>query len=349
MLEKEATDMHLTLGSPVVYRINGEIVRAKTKMLAADEIEECCFSLLNEEQVRDFQNNKELDFSFTYADRARIRGNLFMQKGSVAGVFRKIPEMIPPLKKLGFNKHVQDLAAKPHGLVLLTGTTGSGKSTSIASFVDHINRHDRKHIITIEDPVEYIHQHHLSIVNQREVGSDTKDFKTALRQVLREDPDVIVVGELRDRETAEAALKSAETGHLVFATLHTNGTISAIRRLVQLFPSDFHDQIRSMLSFTLEGVISQALCELQDSSGRLMVYEFLSMNPSIRHLIRQDKLHQVETQMQLGKSQHGMQIMNEQLVKKVIEGKISYEEAATHSPDLTQLDQIMERAMERAS
>lgn len=351
MIEKGASDLHLTVGAPPSFRINGDIIRAKSPALTSDETKRLCLSLLTEDQRKRFEENKELDFAFGVKNVARLRANLFMQRGSVAAVFRRIHSTVRNLSELGFNRQIEGLTERPHGLILVTGATGSGKSTTLAGFIDKINRTKRSHIVTIEDPIEYTHAHQMSIVNQREIGSDCAKFSTALRQVLREDPDVIMVGEIRDAEAAESALKAAETGHLVFSTLHTNGAINSINRIVQLFPTDSQDYIRSLLSFTLEAVLSQALCVRQDRRGRVMAYEYLAMTPAIRNLIRENKLHQVYGQMQIGQDAHGMTTMNQALLQHVISGVVSPAEAMSHSPDVEELQRLIEKAqtLRRAS
>lgn len=343
MIEQNASDLHLTVGSPPAFRINGQIVRSKTTPMSSEDTKRLCLSLLNDSQRKKFEEDKELDFSFGVKNVARLRANLFVQRGTLAGVFRRIPSVIPSTSQLGFNRAVLQLPEKLNGLVLVTGATGSGKSTTLASFVNHINEQKRYHIVTIEDPIEYTHLHKMSIVNQREIGSDCVSFGTALRQVLREDPDVIMVGEMRDRETAEAALTAAETGHLVFSTLHTNGAIQTINRIIQLFPKDMQDYVRSLLSFSLEGILSQALCERADRKGRVMVYEYLACTPAIRTLIRENKMHMVYGQMQIGQENHGMITMNQSLLNYMQNGTITFEEAIAHSPDPEEFMRVIER------
>jgi len=347
MIDQGASDMHLTVGSPPAFRINGQIVRSKTDPLSSDETKRICLSLLSDAQRKKFEEERELDFAFGVKNIARLRANLFIQRGSVAGVFRRINSEIPHITTLGFNRSVMNLPEKANGLILVTGATGSGKSTTLASFIDHVNATKRYHIITIEDPIEYTHSHKLSIVNQREIGADCESFSRSLRQVLREDPDVIMVGEMRDQETAEAALNAAETGHLVFSTLHTNGAIPTINRLIQMFPADRQDYIRTLISFSLEGILSQALIERADRKGRMMVYEFLAATPAIRTLIRENKLHQVYGQMQIGQDVHGMTTMNQGLIHQVTLGTISVQEAIAHSPDPEEIAKLFDRSMMR--
>lgn len=344
MVEKGASDLHLTVGSPPALRVNGLIVRVKAEPLTPEDVKAIVYPLLDHRQREAFDRDKEIDFSFGLQNIARCRANLFIQRGAVAAVFRRINNEIPELHSLGFNKQICDLTKKPHGLVLVTGATGSGKSTTLASFIDKLNRSMRYHVVTIEDPIEYTHRHEMSIVNQRELGTDCTSFHRALRQVLREDPDVIMVGEMRDRETAQAAMYAAETGHLVFSTLHTNGAINSITRLVQLFPADHQDYIRLQLSFCLESVISQNLIARTDRRGRVMVYEYLSMTPAVRNLIRENKLHQVYGQMQMGQDQSGMSTMNQNLMYYLEQGVISMEDAFSHSPDVEELERMVAKS-----
>ena len=349
MVEQGASDLHLSVGCPPAYRINGQIVRAKGDTLTPEQTKDICYSIVTEAQRKKFEQDLELDFAFGYKGIARLRANFFVQRGSVAAVFRKIESEIRPLDSLGLNRQVQALVDRPNGLVLVTGATGSGKSTTLAAMIDHINRQHRSHIVTIEDPIEYTHSHKLSIVNQREIGTDCRSFATALRQVLREDPDVIMVGEMRDRDTAEAALKAAETGHLVFSTLHTNGAIASINRIVQLFPSDSQDYIRTLLSFTLEAILTQALVQRADRKGRVLVYEYMSMTPAIRALVRDNKLHQAYGQMQIGQENHGMVTLNQGLAYHVMNGNIGAAEALAHSPEPDELARMIERMPRRST
>jgi twitching motility protein PilT len=344
MIEKGASDLHLTVGVPPSYRIDGQMVRSKTAPLTADDTKRICYSLITEDQRRVFEKNQELDFAFGLKGVARLRANLFVQRGTIAGVFRRIQNNVPELANLGFNAKIQALVEKPNGLILVTGATGSGKSTTIAAFIDAINTRTRNHIVTIEDPIEFTHHHKLSIVNQREVGTDCESFALALRQVLREDPDVIMVGEIRDSDTAEAALRAAETGHLVFSTLHTNGALNSINRIVQMFNTEQQEYVRSLLSFTLAGILSQALLPRLDGHGRILAYEYLAMNPAIRHLIRDNKLHQVYGQMQIGQDQTGMVTLNQNLSQLIISKTITQTEAYAASPDVDELQKLLDRA-----
>jgi twitching motility protein PilT len=269
--------------------------------------------VLTEEQRAHFEKHNELDLSFGVKGLSRFRANIFMQRGNVAGAFRTIPFKILTFEELGLPAAVADLAQKPSGLVLVTGPTGSGKSTTLAAMIDKINSEQRCHIITIEDPIEYLHPHKLSIVNQREVGTDTEGFKIALKYVLRQDPDVVLVGEMRDLETIEAALTISETGHLVFATLHTNSAVSTINRIIDAFPPHQQDQIRAKLSFVLQGIVTQQLLAKASGTGRAMALEVLVPNAAIRNLIREGKIHQIYSQMQVGQGKFGMQTLNQAL------------------------------------
>lgn len=341
MVEQNASDLHLTVGAPPAFRINGQIVRSKSEPLSAEETKKICYSILTEVQKKTFEEKHELDFAFGVRDIARLRANLFIQRGTVAAVFRKIPSEMPVLSQLGFSAEIQKISQKPSGLILVTGATGSGKSTTLAAVLDQINKTRRAHIITVEDPIEFTHKHQMSLVNQREVGTDSVSFATALRQTLREDPDVIMVGEMRDPETTEAALRAAETGHLVFSTLHTNGAIATINRIVQMFVIEEQAYIRSVLSLTLEGILSQCLCERKDGRGRVMAYEYLALTPAMRHLIRENKLHQVYGQMQMGQEHHGMVTLNQNLARLVFEGVITSEEAMSQTTELEELQKLL--------
>ncbi len=337
MIDSGASDMHISAGSPPAFRINGQIVRSKTASFSPEDTKMLVYSLLTEDQRKRFEETKELDFGFGVRSVARLRANLFMQRGAVTAVFRRVPNEIPTFESIGLPKSMAKLMDKPHGLILITGSTGSGKSTTLAALVDHYNQNYKGHIVTVEDPIEFTHRHGQSIVNQRELGADSSSFATALRQVLREDADVIMVGEIRDEATAEAALKAAETGHLVLSTLHTNGAIASINRFVQMFSGDKQHYIRHLLSFTLEAVVSQALCKKADGMGRVMACESLHLTPAIRNLIRDNKMHQVYGQMQIGQETHEMHTMNQSLANYVKKGVITLAEAMTYSTDIEEL------------
>ncbi len=342
MIEKGASDMHITTGSPPLLRIDGAIVPLKLPPLGPVETKQLCYSVLTEEQKIQFEKANELDLSFGVKNLSRFRANIFMQRGAVAGAFRTIPFKIMSFEELGLPPVVSELATRPNGLVLVTGPTGSGKSTTLASIIDKINSERRLHIMTIEDPIEYLHPHKLSLVNQREIGSDTMTFKSALRYVLRQDPDVVLIGELRDVETIEAALTIADTGHLVFATLHTNGALQTINRIVDAFPPHQQDQIRAQLSFVLQGVISQLLLPRANGPGRVLAVELMVPNAAIRNLIREDKIHQIYSSMQVGQDRHGMQTLNQSLFALYARRLITLEEALGRSNEPEELRNMLE-------
>jgi twitching motility protein PilT len=342
MIEKGASDMHITTGAPPLLRIDGAIVPLKLQPLSPVETKQLCYSVLTEEQKIQFEKAKELDLSFGVKNLSRFRANIFLQRGAVSGAFRSIPFKILTFEELGLPQVIADLAQKPRGLVLVTGPTGSGKSTTLASILDKINTETRQHIVTVEDPIEYLHPHKRSIVNQREVGSDTQTFKVALKYVLRQDPDVVLVGEMRDLETIEAALTIAETGHLVFATLHTNSAVQSINRIIDVFPPHQQSQVRAQLSFVLEGVISQLLLPRAGTPGRVLALEVLVPNAAIRNLIREDKVHQIYSQMQVGQAKHGMQTLNQCLYALYTRRMISLEEAMGRSNEVEELRSMIE-------
>lgn len=342
MIEKGASDMHVTTGSPPLLRIDGAIVPLKLPPLSPVETKQLCYSVLTEDQKIAFEKNKELDLSFGVKNLSRFRANIFMQRGAVSGAFRSIPFKILSFDELGLPPVVEELSAKPRGLILVTGPTGSGKSTTLASIIDKINSETRQHIITIEDPIEYLHPHKRSIINQREVGTDTQRFRDALKYVLRQDPDVVLVGEMRDLETIEAALTIAETGHLVFATLHTNSAIQSINRIIDVFPPHQQSQVRAQLSFVLEGVVSQLLIPRAGGPGRVLALEVMVPNAAIRNLIREDKVHQIYSQMQVGQLKHGMQTLNQSLYGLLSRRLIGLEEAMGRSSDPDELRNMIE-------
>jgi twitching motility protein PilT len=342
MIEKGASDMHITTNTPPLLRIDGSIVPLKLPALGPVETKQLCFTVLTEEQRAQFEKHNELDLSFGVKGLSRFRANIFMQRGNVAGAFRTIPFKILTFEELGLPAVVSEFAAKPSGLVLVTGPTGSGKSTTLAAMIDKINSEQRLHIVTVEDPIEYLHGHKLSIVNQREVGSDTEGFKQALKYVLRQDPDVVLVGEMRDLETVEAALTISETGHLVFATLHTNSAISTINRIIDVFPPHQQAQVRSKLSFVLQGVVSQQLLPRYNAPGRVMALEILVPNPAIRNLIREDKVHQIYSSMQVGQEKYQMQTLNQSLFSLFQRRLVSHEEAMGRSVEPEELRMMME-------
>ncbi len=343
MVEKGASDLHITVGSPPQLRIDGSLVPLKTAPLSATDTRQLCYSVLTDSQKQKFETGNELDLSFGVKGLSRFRGNVFVQRGAVAGVFRTIPFEILSFERLGLPPVVGMFAEKPRGLVLVTGATGSGKSTTLAAVVDKINREKRMHIVTIEDPIEYLHPHKNCIVNQREVGADTEGFTTALRYVLRQDPDVVLVGELRDLETIEAALTIAETGHLALATLHTNGAVQSINRIIDVFPPHQQAQIRAQLSFVVEGIVSQQLIPHSSGRGRALACEVLIPTPAIRHLVREDKIHQIYSQMQVGQSTSYMQTMNQSLYRLLRSGDITLDDAMARTSDQEELRTMLEQ------
>ena len=341
MVEKGASDLHLTTGSAPQLRIDGDLVPLRTNPLSPVECKQLCYSVLTDSQKLHFEENQELDFSFGVRGLSRFRGNLFLQRGAVGGAFRTIPFNIRTFADLGLPPIIEELCNKPRGLVLVTGPTGSGKSTTLAAMIDKINTERHEHIITIEDPIEYLHSHKNCLVNQREVGTDTNSFKKALKYILRQDPDVVLIGEMRDLETIEAAVVTAETGHLVFATLHTNSAAQTINRIIDVFPPNQQSQIRAQLSFVLEGVISQSLIPRADGHGRVPAMEIMVPNAAIRNLIREDKIHQIYSSMQIGQGKSGMQTLNQSLAALYLRRLISLEEAITHSSEPEELQQII--------
>jgi twitching motility protein PilT len=340
VVDKGASDLHITAGTPPQLRINGELVPLRTPALTPEDTQYLSDSVLSQEQRDKFHETAELDLSFRFSESTRFRANFFFQKMAVGGVLRIIPSRALPLADLGFPDSVADLANKPHGLILVTGPTGSGKSTTLASLVDLINRSRHGHIVTIEDPIEFVHQHKKCIINQREVGTDTDSFENGLRHVLRQDPDVVLIGEIRDLITMETALRIAETGHLVFATLHTNNAIQTIHRVIDFFPAHQQGMVRSQLSFVLEAVISQQLVRRADKNGRVMVCEIMFPNHAIRNLIREGKMHQVVSQMQIGQEGHRMITLNQSLLRLVQEGALTQEQALRRAYDQDELSNM---------
>jgi len=331
MIEKGASDLHITTGSPPRMRVDGKLIPMDAPPLNPPDTKALCYSILTDAQKHKFEENNELDLSFGVKGLSRFRGNIFMQRGAVAGAFRTIPFEIKTFQDLGLPEIVNDLVKKPSGLILVTGATGSGKSTTLAAMVDRINSERYDHIITVEDPIEYLHGHKNCLINQREVNADTSSFKMALRYILRQDPDVVLIGEMRDLETIEAALTVAETGHLTLATLHTNSSVQTINRIIDVFPPHQQEQIRVQLSFVLEAILSQQLIRKKSGKGRCLAIELMVPNPAIRNLIREDKIHQIYSSMQTGQSKFGMQTMNQSLAEAYSRGFISYEDALSRS------------------
>lgn len=331
MVDQGASDLHLVVGSPPGIRVNGDMVRVKLPSLLPEDSKRLIYQILTDEQQNDLEKTLELDFSFGVKGLARFRANVFYSKGAISAVFRQIPSLIPDFKSLNLPRVLLEMTDVSNGLILVTGPTGSGKSTTLASLLDRLNENEAGHIITIEDPVEFVHPHKSCIVNQREVGSDTLAFHKALKSLLRQDPDIVLIGEMRDIETIEAALTIAETGHLVFGTLHTNSCVQTINRIVNVFPSHQQDQIRTLLSFVLQGVVSQQLIPKSFSPGRVLGIEILRPTPGIRNLIREDKIHQVYSQMQIGQDKSGMITMNQSLARSVERGLINTETAMSYT------------------
>jgi len=343
MVEEGASDLHLTAGVPPQFRVDGTLKPACEEKLDPETCENLVYSILREDQKKRFETERELDLSFGIRGLARFRVNVFLQRGVTTAAIRMIPYEIMSFEELGLPPAVAKFAEHLNGLVLVTGPTGSGKSTTLAALIDKINRERACHIITIEDPIEYVHQNKKAIVNQREVGSDTASFTAALKYVLRQDPDVILIGEMRDLETIAAALTIAETGHLVFATLHTNSTYESISRIVDVFPTNQQKQVLAQLSFVLRGVVTQQLVPRRGGKGRVNVSEVLVCTPAIAAVIREGKIHQIRTLMQAGQK-YGMQTMNQALFEAYVNKRITLEEALNRSPDVQELEQLLVKA-----
>jgi len=341
MIEKGASDLHITTGTAPQLRIDGKLHPLRMPPLSPPETKQLCYSVLTDSQKHRFEEMNELDLSFSVQKLSRFRANVFIQRGNVAGAFRAIPFKIKTFEELNLPKVVRDLAEKPRGLILVTGPTGSGKSTTLATMIDRINSNRNEHIVTIEDPIEYLHHHKGCVVNQREIGADSHNFKNALKYILRQDPDVVLIGEMRDLETIEAALTVAETGHLCFATLHTNSCVQTINRIVDVFPPYQQAQVRAQLSFVLEGVLCQSLLPRANGPGRTMALEVMTPNPAIRNLIREDKIHQIYSAMQVGQEKFGMQAMTQSLAQAYQRRLITLETAMARSGDAEELRNIL--------
>jgi twitching motility protein PilT len=344
-VEMDGSDLHLATNTPPQVRVHGELRRLQMPDLSAADTKQLVYSVLTDSQKKRFEEAMELDFSFGIRGIARFRCNVFNQRGAVGAVYRLIPEKIRTFGELGLPSVLATLAERPRGLVLITGPTGSGKSTTLAAMLDKINSERHAHILTIEDPIEYIHQHKNCLVNQREVHSDTKNFTSALRAALREDPDIVLIGEMRDLETVEAALKIAETGHLTFATLHTNSAAQTINRIIDIFPSNQQSQIRTQLSLVLEGIVCQALLPKSDGKGRVVSLEIMVPSPAIRALIRDDKVHQIYGTMQAGQEKLGMQTANQSLASLYMKRLITLETALTASSMKDELQDMINRGV----
>ena len=337
MIQRGASDLHITVGNPAKIRVDGDLTSSNIRqVLAPKDTLQLAYSILTDNQKKRFETEDELDFSFGVQNLSRFRGNVYKQRGCVAMAIRQIPYEIVSIEKLGLPPIINNLANRPRGLVLVTGPTGSGKSTTLAAMIDKVNRERKGHIITIEDPIEFIHRHQNCMINQREVGADTRSFAAALKYALRQDPDIILIGEMRDLETIGAALTIAETGHLVFATLHTNSAAESINRIIDAFPAHQQGQVRTQLAFVLEGVVTQTLIPKAKGRGRVVAVEIMMCTPAIRAVIRDEKIHQIYSLMQAGKK-HGMQTMNDALQLLYTRGEVTLEEALKRSSDPNEL------------
>jgi twitching motility protein PilT len=344
LVAMEGSDLHITTNTPPQVRVHGHLTRLEGTDLTPAETKSLTYSVLTDAQKKRFEETLELDFSFGLKGLARFRCNMFNQRGAVGAVYRVIPEKIRAFQELGLPPVLATLAERPRGLVLVTGPTGSGKSTTLAAMLDKINNERHDHILTIEDPIEFVHQHKSCLVNQREVHSDTGSFSNALRAALREDPDIVLIGEMRDLETVEAALKIAETGHLTFGTLHTNSASQTINRIVDIFPANQQSQIRTQLSLVLEGIVCQALLP-KIGGGRVAALEIMVPTPGIRNLIREDKVHQIYSAMQTGQEKLGMQTMNQSLATLFHTKKITQEIALNASSNKDELQDLINRGV----
>ena len=344
-VEMSGSDLHISTDTPPQVRVHGHLHRLPLTDLTPSETKQLVYSVLTDAQKKIFEETKELDFSFGIKGLSRFRCNVFNQRGAVGAVYRLIPEKIRAFSELGLPQVLSTLAERPRGLVLVTGPTGSGKSTTLAAMLDKINTERHDHILTIEDPIEYIHRHKSCLVNQREVHSDTDSFSNALRAALREDPDIVLIGEMRDLETVEAALKIAETGHLTFGTLHTNSAAQTINRIIDIFPANQQSQIRTQLSLVLEGIVCQALLPKSDGKGRVVSLEIMVPTPAIRNLIRDDKIHQIYGVMQAGQEKLGMQTANQSLASLYMKRLITLEAALSASSNKEELQDMINRGV----
>ena len=342
LLDQNGSDLHIAANSPPRLRISGQLLPLDLPPMSDRQSLKLCYSVLTESQKKQFETDQELDLAFSIKGLCRFRANVFRQRGNVGGVFRVIPANIKSFDDLGLPKFMKELCHKPRGLVLVTGPTGSGKTTTLASMIDYINSNFPYHIVTIEDPIEFIHANKNSVINQREIGSDTDSFSKALRSCLRQDPDVVLVGELRDLETISMAITTAETGHLVFGTLHTNSAVASINRIIDVFPSHQQTQIRTQLSFSLVSVLTQLLVPTIDG-GRVACIESMTPNTAIRNLIREDKLHQIYSAMQIGQDETNMQTMNQSLLDLVMRRQISPETAMRKTSDAVELIDLIQK------
>ena len=344
LVKQGGSDLHLTAGSPPLVRVDGKLTKADDGKLTPEDSQKIVYSILTSDQVARFEENLELDLSFGIAGLGRFRTNVFQQRGAIGAVLRIIPYEIPPLRKLGLPLQLcQKLCNMPKGLILVTGPTGSGKSTTLAAMIDYINNNRYEHIVTIEDPIEFVHRNKNCLFNQREVGTDTHSFSNALRSVLRQDPDIVLVGEMRDQETIAMALTLSETGHLTFATLHTSDAVQTINRIVDVFPAHQQQQIRTQLSFTLQAVFCQQLLGHASGKGRVLAAEIMVANSAVRALIRDDKAHQIYSIIQTGAAL-GMRTMNQSLQELYKRGQVPYETALARSPDPEELKRIFQKS-----
>ena len=345
MIDQKGTDLHISTNTPPQIRVDGRLIPLKIPPLGPTETKQLCYSVLTDAQKHRLEEDLELDFSFGVKGLSRFRANVYNQRGAIAGAFRMIPHEIPSMQSLGLPPIVGKICDRPRGLVLVTGPTGSGKSTTLAAMIDKINSEKHCHILTIEDPVEYLHHHKRCLMNQREIHADTHSFGAALRSALRQDPDVVLIGEMRDLETMETAITIAETGHLTFATLHTNSAPETINRLIDAFPAHQQAQVRAQLSLALEGIFCQALLPKMSGTGRALIMEVLIPNPAIRNLIREDKVHQLYSAMQTGQGKHGMQTFNQALASAYFQKKISFDMAVLSSSNQEELREMIERGV----
>jgi len=341
LISRNGTDLHLTVGAPPVLRIDGDLVPTNHEVLTPKITKELVYSLLNDEQKKRFETTRELDISFGIPNLSRFRGNVFMQRGAIAMAIRTIPYEIRTFKDLGLPPIAAELATRQKGLILVTGPTGCGKSTTLATMIDKVNKERRSHIVTVEDPIEYLFRHQKCIVNQRQVGDDTKSFANALKYVLRQDPDVVMIGEMRDLETTESGLTIAETGHLTFATLHTNSAAESITRIIDIFPTNRQSQVRTQLSFVILGIMTQTLIK-RIRGGRILALEILVATPAVKALIRDNKVHQIYSHIQAG-HKYGMQTMNECLYNLYIKKEVTLENAFAHSRNQEELQKMIEQ------